>query len=219
MRKPDLLLVGFLASSCGNPQQGQEAAPVRQAQEKASQPEPSPIVKPSGERERLKSAMLAEAQEALEKGRYTTALEILNRFPALRRDPDIARLRATAENAAQAEPRISKEVCQAALKSILSYSAFGKYLRSYGEGGKIIHVFRSPDALDSTYKCYVNGDRVMWGVHKAPTITAGRWRNHPADERIRYEVKGNRVVIIQEYSDGSQSEDIYDLSLLASSLR
>jgi hypothetical protein len=55
------------------------------------------------------------------------------------------------------------------------------------------------------YKVTFKGSEVIWGVED------GRWRDSDADEKISFIEKGNRLEIIQTFSDGSESIDKYPL--------
>lgn len=51
---------------------------------------------------------------------------------------------------------------------------------------------RQEDGTYWDYKCKVEGDRVHWGQPH------GRWRNHPADEILRYKIVDDALVIYEE---------------------
>ena len=64
---------------------------------------------------------------------------------------------------------------------------------------------RKSDSKMFFYKVKFKGSQVVWGLED------GRWRDSDADEKISFIEKGNRVEIIQTFSDGSESIDKYPL--------
>jgi hypothetical protein len=55
-----------------------------------------------------------------------------------------------------------------------------------------------------TYKVTFKGDQILWAVKE------GRWRDTDADEKIYFEEEGVDIKIIQSFSDGSESIDVYN---------
>lgn len=49
------------------------------------------------------------------------------------------------------------------------------------------------------------GNIIRWGN------SDGRWREHPLDEELSYEIEGKKVLVKIRYSDGSESTDEYQL--------
>ncbi len=59
------------------------------------------------------------------------------------------------------------------------------------DDGDIFYVkySRSDDGSIWTYKCKIDGTRVIWGTRD------GRWRTHPADDIISYKDKSGKLII------------------------
>lgn len=55
-----------------------------------------------------------------------------------------------------------------------------------------VHYTRQDDGTYWDYKCKVVGDRVHWGKPD------GRWRDHPADDVLRYKIADDALVIYEE---------------------
>lgn len=76
-------------------------------------------------------------------------------------------------------------------------------------------VYRRPD--DGTLwknQCRIDGARVAWAAVdlSGPDSGPGRWRIDPDDEIVTFELAGPTVKIRIAYSDGSASEETYEIS-------
>jgi hypothetical protein len=60
---------------------------------------------------------------------------------------------------------------------------------------------RPDDGKRWTYKCKVEGERILWGADD------GRWRTHPADSVISFAIDGSSLVVTERFSDGSSNEE------------
>lgn len=107
-----------------------------------------------------------------------------------------------------------KAICSAALTAIMGYEKYYKYHSTYSENGNRVFVFRSPNSNYDLEKCYIDGNRIIWGVKKAKGINDGRWRNDPRDEKLFYKLEGDKLIINEIYPDGSKSEWSYSLKYL-----
>jgi len=81
-----------------------------------------------------------------------------------------------------------------------------------GHDPKTIQVKRADDIYYATYvrgdvyyiyKVMFKGHQVLWAVRD------GRWRNSDADEKITFKEERGKLKIIQTFTDGTQSVDVY----------
>nr|WP_235845361.1 hypothetical protein [Morganella psychrotolerans] len=77
------------------------------------------------------------------------------------------------------------------------------------DGIAYVHYNRPSDNSNWAIKCKLEGNRVLWASNN-PDNT-GRWRNHPADEVITYNISGTKLKLKQVYTDGSNEDAIYDI--------
>lgn len=68
---------------------------------------------------------------------------------------------------------------------------------------------REGDGQRWTYRCKLEGDRVIWASDK------GRWRTGQYDSKITFFVKGETVTITELYSDGSKTSNKYHITELS----
>jgi hypothetical protein len=75
------------------------------------------------------------------------------------------------------------------------------------EGVVFLSYVRANDGTKWTYRCKVEGDRIMWASDP------GRWRNSPLDEKLFYKVvkdkEGDRLEVEERYSDGSSTRKAF----------
>jgi len=79
----------------------------------------------------------------------------------------------------------------------------------------VAHVaYRRPDD-GKLWKnqCRIDGARIAWAAVdlSGPGSGPGRWRTDPADEVVTFKLTGSAVKIRIAYSDGSASEESYDI--------
>jgi hypothetical protein len=126
-----------------------------------------------------------------------------------------------------------KEICAAALESLLHRGSFPKYIKSNKEPlitGEFqqkplpigtIHIFASrkkPSDLDA---CYIGAseNQVNWRVEKADGINKGRWRNHFMDEKVLFKITEDKVTITLNFYDGSKTKTEYSLAKLTKGIK
>jgi hypothetical protein len=68
------------------------------------------------------------------------------------------------------------------------------------ENNHIISYTRRDDGKKFTYKVRIEGNKIIWAN------IDGRWRDSPEDEKITFIENGNKLKIIQQFSDGSKDE-------------
>lgn len=71
----------------------------------------------------------------------------------------------------------------------------------------ILEYLRADDGTLWSFACKLAGDRVMWASVNNSVI--GRWRDHPADEKITFDLSQDKVSITQKFVDGSTSSGQY----------
>lgn len=112
-----------------------------------------------------------------------------------------------------------KEVCAAALATLLHTGADRRFERSAKEGVQDYFVFRSRKNPANSDACYVAGNRVMWRIESAEGINKGRWRIHPMDEKVSFVISGDKVTIVLEHADRTSTSESYSLKQLAKDMR
>ena len=106
-------------------------------------------------------------------------------------------LMAAAAVHAQAPNAIERQVCRAAIGALFGrVPAIVKVNASVGAELHLSYI-RPDDRKLWTYKCKVEGARVMWGSRD------GRWRDHPLDEVVEYSVTPAAVSIVAKAGGGS----------------
>lgn len=77
------------------------------------------------------------------------------------------------------------------------------------DGIAYVHYYRPLDNSRWAIKCKLNGYQVIWAPNN-PNNT-GRWRNDPLDGELLYSISGNKLTMIQSFSDGSVDRKTYDM--------
>lgn len=100
-------------------------------------------------------------------------------------------------------------VCRGAVAAIFSQPI--DTIEEYHHESEISYVFytRANDQTEWRNRCRINGNRVIWaGVDiDGPGTGNGRWRNHPMDEVIEFDLSETQLIIRQLFSDGSSIVD------------
>jgi hypothetical protein len=80
------------------------------------------------------------------------------------------------------------EIAAATIASLMGRKA--NIMKVKSDDGDIFYVkYKRSDNTYWANKCKFDGSRVIWGSRE------GRWRTHPADDRITYKVSGNKLTI------------------------
>jgi hypothetical protein len=58
---------------------------------------------------------------------------------------------------------------------------------------------RADDGKRWAYKCKIEGDKIIWGADD------GRWRTHPDDSVITFNVRASTLTVVERYGDGSSN--------------
>ncbi len=107
------------------------------------------------------------------------------------------------------EPQFTHaQVCRAAIATIMGKDPAIIVASDAGSNIRLAYT-RKDDGSEWTYKCKIEGSRVLWG---SPT---GRWRDDPADSRVSFrEQPDGKLEIEDRYSDGSSTKESYTLEQL-----
>jgi hypothetical protein len=96
------------------------------------------------------------------------------------------------------------QICRAAIGALMMRDPGMISAREAGDLIMLSYV-REDDATTWGWKCRVEGRRIQWGSD------TGRWRTHPLDEKIFYEVDASGALNVEvRYSDGSATHERYD---------
>ncbi len=66
-----------------------------------------------------------------------------------------------------------------------------------------LSYLRPSDGKHWAYRCKVEGNRIIWASD------TGRWRDHKEDSVLTYTIDGDKITIVDRFSDGSASTEIY----------
>jgi len=97
-------------------------------------------------------------------------------------------------------------ICKAAIAAIMGRPPQSIVTRIQDEIVLLSYV-RQDDGTLWSYRCRVEGSRVIWASEPG-----GRWRTHPADERISYRIiEGSEpgIEITESYGDGSATRRMF----------
>jgi hypothetical protein len=112
--------------------------------------------------------------------------------------------------AAEASPLRPEVICRAAIGSLMDREP--KVFRVTRTDGDILFLsyVRPIDNFDWTYRCRVQGNRVIWASEP------GRWRENPKDDKVSFEIVagGKQLRIINDRGDGTRTKVIFDLDKL-----
>ncbi|WP_367916332.1 hypothetical protein [Leadbetterella sp. DM7] len=78
-------------------------------------------------------------------------------------------------------------------------------VRVISDGGIYHASYINSEGERRSTKIQFIGNNIRWGNSE------GRWRDHPLDEQLSYEINGKKVFIKITYSSGEESTDEYQL--------
>lgn len=113
------------------------------------------------------------------------------------------------KEAVAAETVVTKEhICKAGIAKIMGRDPKTmKVLRN--EGGMVhLQYVRTNDGSLWSYRCRVDGSRIMWASD------TGRWRDDPRDEKLTYAVTADTVTVKETFTDGSSTQQAFKASQL-----
>lgn len=118
----------------------------------------------------------------------------------------------TVHSQPQAIGSFTKEhICRATIAAIMGRDP--RIIRVDNVNGEVVYTsyVRPDDGTHWANRCQVDQttQSIVWAAD------GGRWRTDPLDERITYSVNGTTLTIVQQFSDGSASEDAFTLEQLS----
>jgi hypothetical protein len=108
---------------------------------------------------------------------------------------------------ASAAPAFEVEaICRTAIAAIMDRDPKMIKVSKNADGVLILTYDRPIDNFIWTYRCRIDGDRVVWASEP------GRWREGPKDDKILFEVVdgGKQLRIIAIHRNGSRAQQLFD---------
>jgi hypothetical protein len=108
---------------------------------------------------------------------------------------------------AAAAPAFEVEtICRTAIAAIMDRDPKAMKVTKNAGDLLILTYDRPIDNFIWTYRCRVQGNRVVWASEP------GRWRDGPKDDQILFEVvdAGRQLRIIAVHRDGSRAQQLFD---------
>ncbi|WP_319587778.1 hypothetical protein [uncultured Desulfobulbus sp.] len=99
-------------------------------------------------------------------------------------------------------------ICKAAIGTLMGRDPSTMTITKVEDAVTYLHYIRKNDGSKWTYRCKIEGDRVIWASD------TGRWRTDPQDESDTFTSSGNSLTIYEKYSDGSSTIKTFGLSQL-----
>jgi hypothetical protein len=103
----------------------------------------------------------------------------------------------------------TKAICRTAIAVVTDRDPKQIRARDATDGVVVLTYARQFDNFVFTYRCRLEGDRVVWADEP------GRWRNEPRDARVSFEVTGtgDRLRIIVSRANGPTLDQLFDHDL------
>jgi hypothetical protein len=97
-------------------------------------------------------------------------------------------------------------ICRAAIASITDRDPKGMQVSRTVGDVLFLTYLRPIDNFVWTYRCRIEGDRVMWATEP------GRWREGPKDDKIFFEIVDaeKQLRIIEVHRDGSRTQQLFN---------
>jgi hypothetical protein len=108
---------------------------------------------------------------------------------------------------ASAAPAFEVEaICRTAIAAIMDRDPKAMKVTKTADDVLILTYDRPIDNYIWTYRCRIDGDRVVWASEP------GRWRESPKDDKILFEVVdgGKQLRIIAIHRNGSRAQQLFD---------
>lgn len=100
----------------------------------------------------------------------------------------------------------SAQVCRATIAALMGHPLEIVHVTNEAAGIVFLTYLRPTDQTTWRNRCRVFGTAVVWASEP------GRWRDHPADERVSFRVAGKTIAIRQQFADGSSTEKTFPLA-------
>lgn len=103
----------------------------------------------------------------------------------------------------------TKAICRTAIAVVMDRDPKLIQARDAPDGVVVLTYARPFDNFVFTYRCRLEGDRVVWADEP------GRWRDEPRDARVSFEVAatGDRLRIIVSRANGPTLDQLFDRDL------
>jgi hypothetical protein len=116
-----------------------------------------------------------------------------------------------AASQAVAEPATEpRAICRAAIAAIMDRDPKLVQATVAADGVVVVTHARPVDNFIFTYRCRLEGDRVLWADEP------GRWRDGAKDRKVFFEIIGDgaQISIIENHADGTTSRQLFDRSAI-----
>jgi hypothetical protein len=111
--------------------------------------------------------------------------------------------------AAEKDTFTKNQICKAGIAKIMGRNPTGMNIDRITEKTIFISYVRTDDRKKFSYKCKINGNRIIWGS------VSGRWREHSMDSKVSFKVNGNMITVKDQFNDGSSSSETFTLKQLS----
>ena len=95
------------------------------------------------------------------------------------------------------------DICRFGIATVFGRSPEIMKTKHIGGGTYKVSYVRNSDASHWHNKCRVVDNRIVWGSFD------GRWRMHPSDPKVTFEVRGDRIIVNETFRDGSATVKRY----------
>jgi hypothetical protein len=113
--------------------------------------------------------------------------------------------------AVSAEPSFeAAAICRTAIASLMGRDPRLLQTSGAADGVVVLTYARPIDNFVWTYRCRIEGDRVIWADEP------GRWRQGAKDDKVSFEVlsAGTQLRIIATHADGSTTRLLFDREMI-----
>jgi hypothetical protein len=116
---------------------------------------------------------------------------------------------AIATDLSAAEPRFTPtQICKAGIALVMGRDPATMKIERVQKKVVFLSYFRAGDRKRWTYKCKLEGRRILWGAD------AGRWRTHPADSVVTFDDATTWLTVVERFGDGSSARKTFTVQQL-----
>ncbi len=116
---------------------------------------------------------------------------------------------AIATNLSAAEPRFTPtQICKAGIAVVMGRDPGTMKIDRVQKDVVFLSYVRAGDRKRWTYKCKLEGQKILWGADD------GRWRTHPADSVITFDTETASLMVVERFSDGSSTKKTFTVQQL-----
>jgi hypothetical protein len=98
-----------------------------------------------------------------------------------------------------------EQICRAAVAVLHAVEPSEIKIDGQNELQVVLSYVRPDDQTVWRTKCKTSSEKIIWGN------LDGRWRTHVLDEKLSYFVVGSEITIFTAYTDGTKSENRFEL--------